>query len=153
MNKISLITYTNSVMKDAWSVYFGQLNKHLSGIQSYVFSNVDDESFNGHSFLKYDNDDPYYKQYLGCIESVDNDYVIYAQEDFFLYGDVTLESLQKYCNFLKKTDYSFVRLIRAGYETPLDIHVEDDMYEVDVNTPDAFSMQATLWKKEKIIEL
>ena len=140
-------------MKDAWPIYFGQLNEHLIKIKSYVFSNIDDESFDNHIYLKYNNDDPYFKQYLGCIKDVDNDYVIYAQEDFFLYGDVTLESLQKYCQFLKDTDYSFVRLIRAGYKTPLDNHISDDLYEVDINSNDAFTMQATLWKKNRLIDL
>ena len=155
MKNIGLITYSNTVMKDAWPVYFGQVEKHLKGIRSYAFFNESYEkaSSKNHTVIVYNNDDPYYKQYLGCLEKVNEDYVIYAQEDFFLIGDVTLESLQKYCNFLDSSDYSFVRLIRSGYETPLDVHVERDMYEVNVNTADAFAMQATLWKKEKLIEL
>jgi len=154
MKNIGLITYTNSVMKDVWPAYFGQLEKHLQGINSYSFSDIDfDSNMKDHVALKYNNLDHYYRQYLGCLESVIEDYVIYAQEDFILYDDVTCESLQKYCSFLEKSDYSFVRLIRCGYKTPLDVHVESDMYEVDINTNDAFAMQATLWKKKKLREL
>jgi hypothetical protein len=153
MKKISLITYTNSAMEDAWPIYFGQLDLHLSEITSFVFSNTDSKHFKNHTCIKYTNSDPYYKQYLECLEGVSDDYVIYSQEDFFLYDDVTLESIQKYCDFLENSDYSFVRLIRAGYQTPLNNHVIDNLYKVDVNTSDAFSMQPTLWKKEKLIEL
>ena len=154
MKKIGLVTYSNSAMKDAWPVYFGQIEKHVKNIESYAFLDEDfSPSSKNHTILTYDNLDPYYKQYLGCLDNVKEDYVIYSQEDFFLYDDVTSESLQKYCDFLDRTSYSFVRLIRCGYKTPLDNHVEDDVYEVDVNTNDAFAMQATLWKKEKLREL
>jgi hypothetical protein len=118
-----------------------------------AFSNDPPDEFTNHKWLKYDDSEPYYLQYLKCLEDVEEDYVIYAQEDFFLYGDVTIDSLQKYVQFLKSSDYSFVRLIRAGYETPLSRQVGDDLYEVNTNSADAFSMQITLWKKSDIQKL
>lgn len=149
---ISLVTYTNSVMHDAWDIYFGQLDKYCN-LKSFVFSDQESEKYKNHTFIKYDNDSPYWIQYTGGLDRVDDEYVIYMQEDFFLYDSIDMKKIETYVDFLKNTDYSFVRLIRAGYKTPLDNHVVNDLYEVDVNTNDAFSMQATLWKKSKIREL
>ena len=150
---IALVTYTHTNCKDVWPVYFGQLEEHLKGISSVAFSNEPPKDFENHKWIKYNDDDLYYTQYLSCLKEVNEDFIIYSQDDFFLYGDVHSDNLQKYVRELKNSDYSFVRLIRAGYSTPLNRHVREDMYEVNTNTSDAFSMQATLWKKDAIINL
>ena len=149
---VTLVTYTNSVMNDAWDIYFGQLDKHVN-LKSIVFSDIECTKYKNHKFVKYDNNDPYYKQYLDCLKNVEDDFIIYMQEDFFAYDDIDVEKIKSCMSFLKNTDYSFVRLIRAGYKTPLDNHIQDDLYEVDANTSDAFTMQVTLWKKDRLVEL
>lgn len=153
MSKIGLVTYTNSNLEDVWPVYFGQLDKHLHGIKSYIFADKKPKVSKMHKFFSYDNDDPYYKQYTGCLDKVNEDFIIYSQDDFVMYGDVSSESLDAYCNFLNNSDYSFVRLIRCGYKTPLLNKAAENLYEVDVNSQDAFSMQATLWKKSALENL
>ena len=160
MEPIGLVTYTNSVMSDAWSIYFGQLDKHAGDFKSFVFSDVESSDYPGHKFLKYNNQDPYYKQYLDCLSHVNEDFVIYMQEDFFLYDSVDVKKIQEYVDFLKKNDdYSFVRLIRCGYvedtrtAKDIDNHVESDLYDVNIDSTDSFSMQPTLWRKDKIAEL
>ena len=54
---------------------------------------------------------------------------------------------------LENSDYSFVKLIRSGYKTPLLNKVKEGIFEIDVNSQDAFSMQAILWKKDRLLEL
>jgi len=153
MSNIALVTYTNSNLRDVWPVYFGQVDKHLSGIKSYVFSDEKPEISSSHNIILYDNSDPYYVQYSTSMESVEEDFVIYSQEDFVLYDNVSQSSLNKYVEFLKNSDYSFVKLIRSGYKTPLLNKAGDEMFEIDVNSQDAFSMQAILWKKDKLMAL
>jgi len=159
-NTISLITYTNSVMKDAWPIYFSQIDRHMPGMKSFVFSDISSSDFAGHTFLEYDNKDPYFKQYLDCLSQVKEDFVIYMQEDFFLYEDVDLEKIKSYVEFLRKNDeYSYVRLIRCGYvedtrgAADIDNHVGSDLYAVDIDSTDSFSMQPTLWRKDRLVEL
>ena len=88
MSNIALVTYTNSNLRDVWPVYFGQVDKHLSGIKSYVFSDEKPEISSSHNIILYDNSDPYYVQYSTSMESVEEDFVIYSQEDFVLYDTV-----------------------------------------------------------------
>ncbi len=153
---IALITYTNSVMEDVWPVYFGELHRNLDKcINSFAFSNKEVniyENTDTKTFL-YDNEEPYYKQYLKCLESIEQNYVIYAQEDFFLYDKVDHKKIIELKDRLENSDYDYIRLIRAGYETPLIDSPYQNLYEVDMSTNDAFSMQTTMWKKESLIKL
>jgi hypothetical protein len=153
---IATITYTTSKYSDVWNMHFLQMSKHSSLIKSYAFSDAGSEilwNLADHQLVTYDNSDPYWKQYLGCLESIPENYVIYLQEDFILFSDVKFEEVVRYQNFLENSEYDYVRLIRCGYSTPLNRHVKDDIYEVDMATNDAFSMQATLWKKSSLQKL
>ena len=105
----------------------------------------------------YDESDPYYIQYTSGLDRIDQKYILYAQEDFILYDPPNVERLIRYLNFLEKSDYSFVRLIRSGF-TEVDhglSQIEDDIF--DANTLDTnsfpFQMQATVWKKSDMRSL
>ena len=62
MSNIALVTYTNSNLKDVWPVYFGQVDKHVSGIKSYVFADENPGLSKNHKVTIYNNEDPYYIQ-------------------------------------------------------------------------------------------
>jgi len=156
MKDIALITYTNIKYSDVWPMHFGQLTLYASNVKSYAFSNQESISkwdTKDHQLVTYKDSDPYWKQYIGCLESIQENFVIYSQEDFILFSEIDYESISRYREFLSLSDYDYVRLIRCGYQTPLDRHVVDDIYEVHMETNDAFSMQATLWKKSSIKKL
>jgi len=156
MKDIALITYTNIKYSDVWPMHFGQLTLYASNVKSYAFSNQESISkwdTKDHQLVTYKDSDPYWKQYIGCLESIQENFVIYSQEDFILFSEIDYESISRYREFLSSSDYDYVRLIRCGYRTPLDRHVVDDIYEVHMETNDAFSMQATLWKKSSIKKL
>lgn len=151
-----LVTYTTTKYSDVWPMYFGQLNEFLGNIKSYVLCNATQDTWPiaGHTLLSYDDCDPYWKQYVEGVSKLQENYVIYAQEDFVLFNHVNTKAIEKYRDFLEnQSEYSYIRLIRCGYETPLYKNVCDDLYEININSSDAFSMQATLWKKSKLLEL
>lgn len=156
LHDVAIVTYTTSKYQDVWNMHFGQLEKHAHGVKSYAFS--DEESlpiwnFNKHQLICYKNSDEYWAQYTGCLASVEENFIIYSQEDFILFSDIDTGAIEKYKAFLSESDYDYVRLIRCGYSTPLTNHVKEDVYEVDMKTSDAFSMQATLWKKSSLEKL
>jgi len=156
MEDIAIITYTTSKYKDVWPMHFGQLDLYAFKLKSYAFSDHESKniwSHSNHHLVTYDEMKPYWKQYMECLESVEENFVIYSQEDFILFSKIDYESISRYREFLSSSDYDYVRLIRCGYQTPLDRHVVDDIYEVHMETNDAFSMQATLWKKSSIKKL
>lgn len=156
LDNVACVTYTTSKYADVWPMYFGQLHEHINGIKSYVLSDFGSSQkfdFTGHTVIEHDDADPYWKQWVEGMDRIEEPYIIYCQEDFFLYADVRRDLLQKALDFLENSDYDYVRLIRCGYQTPLKDHVKDNFFEVDMATQDAFSMQATLWKKGRMRNL
>jgi hypothetical protein len=155
-DRTAIITYTTSKYRDVWDMHFGQLTQHAASLKSYAFSDEESDQiwrYGDHKLVTYNESDPYWKQYTDCLSSVEEDYVIYSQEDFILFSDVLYDRIERLRNFLHETDYDYVRLIRCGYSTPLSHKVKEDIYEVDMNSSDAFSMQATLWKKSSLEKL
>lgn len=156
MKDVALVTYTTSKYSDVWPMHFGQLSQHANQIKSYVFSDhksLEIWNYDNHKLVSYNNDDHYWKQYLECLESVVENFVIYLQEDFILFADVDYAAIDRYKSFLENSNYDYVRLLRCGFSTPLNKKVVDDIYEVDMLSNDAFSMQATLWKKDSLKKL
>ena len=149
--KYAIVTYTNSNCKDVWPVYFGQLTKHAKQLKSYVLSDIDPK-IDGHIFLKYSNEDDYYKQWVDALKYVDEDYVIYAQEDFILYDDVDFNKLDSFVDFIETKNYSYVRPIRCGFDNTMK-NIENDLYEVNQNSDDIFQMQITMWKKQQLSKI
>jgi len=168
INNIAVVTYTNSICEDIWPIYFGQLDKYGNKLKSYVFSDKlpSPGEFEGHTFLKYNNENPYYMQYNNLLESLEEEYIIYCQEDFFLQSEIDYEELKRCLLVLENTDYSFVRLVKTDigawkhsseckkrdWEV---IELDDNIYCAHSTDFDAFSfqMQATLWKKSDMINL
>lgn len=62
---IAIVTYTNNKYCDIWPMHFGQLTKYVN-VDSYVISDVDPKVQN-HTFLKYQNDDDYYKHWVNAL--------------------------------------------------------------------------------------
>lgn len=156
LDDVACVTYTTSKYRDVWPIHFGQLSKHLGGIKSYVLSDKGSGQlfdFKEHQLIEHDDNSPYFVQYINGLDQIKEEYVIYLQDDFFLYADVPHDHVEKVKQYLKETDYDFVRMIRCGYSTPLDRHTKDNFFEVDMATPDAFSQQASLWKKPRIRQL
>jgi hypothetical protein len=142
-DEVCCVTYTTSKYADIWPMYFNQLTKHKGGIKSYALSDTGSGSmypFLEHQLIEHDDNTQYWAQYAQALDKIPEDYVIYLQDDFFLYADVNHELLQRALDFLKDSDYDYVRLIRCGYQTPLDKHVKDNFFEVDMwphRTPSA----------------
>lgn len=156
LKNVAVVTYTTSNYSDAWPAYFGQLNKHLGKIKSYVLSDFGSNKkydFKEHVLIEHSDTESYYKQYTQGLSKIEENFVIYSQEDFFLYDQVDHNLLENYVNFMQNSNYDYIRLIRCGFNTSLDKRVVNDLFEVDMHSNDAFSMQATLWKKERLNEL
>jgi hypothetical protein len=156
LDKVACVTYTTSKYADVWPIHFGQLEKHLGGIKSYVLSDFGSNkkfNFEKHTLVEHEDAKPYFMQYLAGLEQVSEDFIIYLQDDFFLYDDVDHERVAAVRDFLENSDYDYVRMIRCGYQTPLNKHIKNNLFEVDMTTQDAFSMQATMWKKNRMQQL
>ena len=154
---LTLFTYTHRNCADLWEPYLDSLDQYASQIPSVVITNEEYEDYGRHKFRSYDETKNYCEEYVRCLrDSVETKYFIYMQEDFILYGDVNKQALQRYVHFLDEGSCSFVRLIRCGDVSHCCI-VDDLYWIMDPSKPQtsltSFSMQPTIWNKEKFIEL
>ncbi len=141
------IVYTNSAYSDVFAVFLSQYRKY----SSIPLRKISDE----HADHIYSNDEPYYKHWLQALNSIQEDYFIYNQDDFFLYGAVDSQKLRQLTEILDDTHWSYIRLIKSGRNLSTrkpDVGL-DHLYMVGEESSPQFSMQATLWKKRVFMQL
>jgi len=156
MENIAFITYTNQKCADIWKPYFDSLDIFAKDVKSYVFNDLFSDKYLNHKFLIYEEDSNYCDQFCKLLEQVEEEYVIYMQEDFILYDYINKQKIQEFKQILSNSDLSFVRLIKCGvvtdieYNTNLFYITKPNSFHMSINS---FSMQPTLWKKQDLIKL
>jgi len=153
-----LFTYTHSSCIDLWNMYFDSIDSHFPLVKSVVACNTISEEFKNHTFRLYDESKNYCQEVVRVLESCKEEYFIYMQEDFILYGDVDKESLSNYINLMDDTNLSFIRLIKCGDVSDYRIFQNSDLFwtsppPMKHRSINSFSMQPTIWKKSKFIEM
>lgn len=155
MNNLAFITYTHTKCEDLWTMYIDSLNKYCPIIKNYMLVN-EEKKINNANILIYDDNKNYCQEYVRLLESIKEEYVIYMQEDFFLYDNVNIEKINRYLEILQNSRFSFIRLIKCGDVTEKNA-VEDLFLVTDLNSShksiNSFSMQPTIWKKSDLINL
>lgn len=144
---ITSIVYTNSVNSDVIDVFKSQYKKHCE-IPLYTISDENADHV-------YENKQPYYKHWLNALEKIEEDYFIYNQDDFFLYDNVDTTKIHELVKILGNEHWPYVRLIKTGsnLSTSKTSTDEKNLYQVGIDSFPQYSMQATIWKKDKFIEL
>jgi hypothetical protein len=151
-NEIALITWTHTEYDDIWPMYFGRLNKHIQFNKSYIFVNQETDNVpTSHIQLTNNDTDPYYKRFLECLRKVEEEYVLYMQEDHIFYDNCNELELERVFQYLKSSRYSNIRLIKSGELGGKE--VEKNIIDIPNNSQYLFSQQSAIWKKEDLINL
>lgn len=152
MKNLALFTWTNTEYEDVFPVYFGSIEKYFPQLEkSYVAINALSEVIGDqHLQLVNDEKDTYASRMLGCLDAIEEEYIIYMQEDFMLYDKVPAREFNKAFNYLKKGEVSCVKLLRSGADT-LDEKLSANIYK----SCDYYSAvhQASIWKKDHLVEI
>jgi hypothetical protein len=152
VNNLALVTWTNTEYSDIWPLYFGRLHDNYKFKSSYIFLNERSNDIpNGHTQLINNENEPYYKRFTDCLNMVKEDYILYMQEDHIFYDKVNSRKVNQLCNFLSKSDYSFIRLIKSGEMRGSEI--KENLFEIPDLSPYLFSQQSAIWKKDDLCEL
>ena len=152
MKNLALFTWTNTEYEDVFPVYFGNIAKYFPQLEkSYVAINalsevIDDQ----HLQLVNDEKDTYASRMLGCLDAIEEEYILYMQEDFMLYDEVSIGDLNKVFDYLKGGEVSCVKLLRSGADT-LDEKLSMNVYK----SCDYYSAvhQACIWKKDHLAQI
>lgn len=139
------IVYTNSKCNDVFDIF---KNEYIKFNKLPLITISDDKG----DFI-YNENIPYYKRWVEPLKQISSEYFIYHQEDFILYDYVDEKKLEYCKSFLQKNqNYSFVKLIKSGINLKNNL-ISECLYEINKDAFPLYSMQATIWNKNKFIEL
>lgn len=143
------VVYTNSKCSDLWEMFISQNRKHLNWPIFFITDKLITNHPEDSQYL-YNENDNYSEIWIAALKKINTDCFIYLQEDFILYDNVNIGKINEYTNFLKNSDYSFVRLIKSG---EVNNKITDTLYEISFDNPYIFAMQATVWKTSDYINI
>ena len=151
LKSVALLTYSHSSYKDVLDIYFFQLTKYFPQIKGYLLiDKLDSVIPSNHEVVYYDDDFSYYKHCLNAMTAIEEDYLIYMQDDYFFFSEPNLNVLNKSLSRLKSDNLDFIRLIRSGDSK---IVANEIFHKIPNNSKYLFSTQATLWKKTALLKL
>jgi hypothetical protein len=154
INDVRVTTWSHTSYSDVWKMYYGQFAKHAPFLKHALMVNASSPEKPENCVEILNNEDNKLSQRLvSSLEKIEEKQVIYMQEDFVLYDDVDKGEMEKLISFLNESDYSFIRLIKSGVEGGICLDESLGIYEVPRNCRYFYSLQATLWKKQDLINL
>jgi hypothetical protein len=157
MVNFCIVVNTVSKCRDLWEMFFGQLAKHYPGNKVYVFTDDGMGISDSYNVILYNPKDNFRTQYLSCLKSVKEDFLLYLNEDYILYDNVKTDVMNEYISTLSNdSTISFIRLTRGNNFTTLKYANRNDLFYLDNRSENFFSQTTTIWKRavlEKIHEI
>tara|TARA_Y100000114_G_scaffold114540_1_gene108581 strand:+ start:9844 stop:10548 length:705 start_codon:yes stop_codon:yes gene_type:complete len=151
MNNLSLLTYTHSKASDLHKPYYERLLKYFPDMKN-IFFTCNEKVEYGKTFI-YNDDDNHSVQMIRALEKIPTDFVMYSQEDYILYDYVKIKEIKKCIKVLENDpEVAFIRLIHSGLGNKTKKY-NKDFTLVDPNSVYFFSTQASIWRKEHLIEM
>lgn len=152
MNNLTLLTYTHSKTIDIHPIYFDRIDKYFNIDKHVVLCDIHLEFPNIVS-RTYSNRDEYYKHMIEGLYQVKTNYVIYSQEDYFLYDFVDKYRIENLIKILDRdTDISFIRLINSGIDF-LPIAYNEELVYIPTDHNYFFSTQISIWRVTDLIKM
>lgn len=148
---LSIITNTHSKNSDLWTAHVGQVKKYMSQ-PHYFFTDKAPETDLGVKSVIYSKEDKFRTQFLKCLDSVDEEYCLYLNEDYLIYNAPDLIKLQEYVNVLSSNpSISFIRLAKGIDHW--DIPFSPTLQYLDCRNPYFFSQTASLWRTSSLRDI
>jgi hypothetical protein len=130
-------------------MFIEQNKKHI-GWPIFFITNKLIPNYPEDSQYIYNDTDNYSDVWISVLNKINSEFFIYLQEDFILYNDANINKINDYTNFLKNSDYSFVRLIKSG---DINQKITETLYEISSSNQFIFAMQTTIWKTKDYIKI
>ncbi|WP_345985253.1 hypothetical protein WCX49_11665 [Sulfurimonas sp. HSL-1656] len=162
--KISLLVNTCDAFEDCWDPFFALFKKYWPDFDGVIYLNTETKSY---AYPGLDivplrvagikNLGPFGLTWSECLIDalglIDDDVILYMQEDYFLRDYVKSDLVMKYLRLIKEDGgIGCIHLTDQG--TPPDVTREKkhELYPGDIAHRDLLSCQAAFWKKEVLVK-
>jgi len=162
IKEIPWITHTHTDYYDVCKIYNGEMPKFTFGeefwenhyylINTNHLENQYKYELSG-NFFYYDEQLSYPTRLLNILSNLKSEIIFLDHEDMFLYGKANLEIISIAVKMLidKKLDsVRFVKNLNANY---LNLPNEDSIQLIDPKSEWLFSIQPSIWRKDKLISI
>ena len=111
---MKLLLYTHSDYNWVWKYWHQQTDRYLKNLPKICLLNTNSKFRDDYLVIKYDDRNTYKNRILSCINRLnDEETVLFAHEDMFLYDKPKFEILDQFCKLIKNDNCDVIKLIRA----------------------------------------
>ena len=154
INDLVVTTWSHSSYSDIWKMYYDQFKECAPFFKHYMMVNEINKDFPANCVALLNNEqEKFSKRLIFSLNKIQSNNVLYMQEDFVLYDKVNEEKIKNLNDFLIKSEFSFIRLIKSGIEGGKCINKQMNLFEIPRNCHYLYSLQATIWKRKDLIKL
>jgi hypothetical protein len=155
----SILVNSTDGFEDCWQPFFTLLDKYWAGSKPTIVLNTETKDF------KYGGLDIICSKVAGtkpaenlawgdcllrCLEKIDSEIILYLQEDYFINAPIRVDQIETFVEIMLKEQYSYISLVpfsNGGRWRPTKYPY---LCEVDQKAPYRISLQAGLWRKERL---
>ena len=142
---------------DCWAVFF--ILKSTANYKGKIYLNSEDKSykFDGLEIISIKSGlslSTWSECLQYAIKSIEEDYLIYMQEDYFLHSKVNNKLINKYFELFKINNFDCLHLTDQCNEGPfIKKTINPNFWEIPKKTKYRASTQAAFWKKESFLKI
>ena len=146
----SIFIHTHSDYDDALVMCIGQLEKYMPNVRRYIAIEKKTKTVEKENVILYNESDSYTQRLQSILPQIEGDTVLYLHEDMILYDHPNLDELKRCEQHVLNDDVMMIGLMGStGVESEPEflpkIRVTPNPYK--------FSVQPTIWKKDKFQQL
>ena len=154
IENLAITTWSHTSYSDIWNMYYGQFENMAPFFKHYMFINERTSLVPEYcTQIVNDETQDFGPRVLSSLENVKEQNIIWMQEDFVLYDSVDEQDILELNNFLNNSNYDFIKLMKSGINGGKLLNSSMGIYEVPSIANYLYSLQATIWKKEKFFKL
>lgn len=157
--RYTILVNTTDSFEDCWQPFFTLFARFWPGCSYPIVLNTETKTFTYSGLdircARVGNDTParrltWSECLLRCLESIDDDLILYLQEDYFLNDRVDVEQINEFADILQAEGYSHIALVSFSNAGPWRPTKYPLLWEIDQKAAYRLSLQAGLWRKDRL---
>lgn len=151
--KPALVINSHSSCLECLNLFFFCFEKFINKeLFSFVYLFIDDCEYAAPNYVKvihYNKNISFQEQMVYCLPFVEEDVILYCNEDYLFYEKPDYEKLASVFDTLVNSDYSFIKFVHTDIES-YSKHSKN-LFIIDKNSKNNFSQALSLWKTKDFL--
>jgi hypothetical protein len=158
-NNFSILVNSTDSFEDCWHPFFTLFSKYWPDCHAPIYLNTGKKEYSFKELeiicVKNSSSQIIHNTWSECLlialNSIENDVVLYLQEDYFLKAPVNVDKISKLYRIMINENIDCIHLTPFASPGPFVKTKYEDLLELDKKASYRISTQAALWKKDVLI--